>query len=197
MAYNDSSGAKAPDRKPRPPAGPGKLANRQDMSRVTIAGQPAQGVYSEGNLQYGDRTRIEQGLAAAPIPQGAHPAATGSHAAPSGTPTPAGGAALSFEDLLTRPSRYPDEPITAGLAIGAGPGPEALSGPTMEEPSRLRRLLASVNDPALSPDLRARGAFYAFLESVQQPVAPTIDFLPDEIIDEEDILPPFDERLFQ
>jgi hypothetical protein len=35
---------------------------------------------------------------------------------------------------LFAPSQRPDEPITSGIALGAGPGPEALgAGPVVEE----------------------------------------------------------------
>lgn len=35
--------------------------------------------------------------------------------------------APSFDDMMTRPTRYPDEPVTAGLPVGAGVGPEVLN----------------------------------------------------------------------
>lgn len=46
--------------------------------------------------------------------------------------------------MLTRPSDRPDEPITAGLAVGPGPGPEMLGStrrnPTAETFQRLSQL---------------------------------------------------------
>lgn len=53
------------------------------------------------------------------------------------------------------PSAYPDEPVTAGLPSGAGPGPEALpmnvTQPNSEVVNRLRALILA--DPT-NPDLR-------------------------------------------
>lgn len=56
--------------------------------------------------------------------------------------------------MLTAPTQRPDEPITAGLSVGPGPGPEALTGmdPRYEETVRLREkwspyLKTVVNDP--------------------------------------------------
>lgn len=50
----------------------------------------------------------------------------------------------------TDPTMYPDEPVTAGLPIGPGPGPEALVGPP-PAPNQtvmlLRAVLARTDDP--------------------------------------------------
>lgn len=65
------------------------------------------------------------GSTSAPPPPAGAPVAGGNPiaaaiAAAEGTPPPQGG--------LTAPSVRPGEPVTAGLAMGAGPGPEALRG---------------------------------------------------------------------
>lgn len=41
-------------------------------------------------------------------------------------PAPAGGGAPLPHAPFDRPTEFPDEPLTAGIANGAGPGPEAL-----------------------------------------------------------------------
>ena len=44
------------------------------------------------------------------------------------------------QDIVNDPSRTPEEPVTAGLPTGAGPGPEAIpeiSSPPLEDDSHL------------------------------------------------------------
>lgn len=81
--------------------------NRTDLQSPKVAsGQP-----------YGERARQEAAQSAIPLP-GPPPV----RAAP---PSPAPG---SFGPL-TRGTERPDEPLTAGLSIGAGAGPEAVRAP--------------------------------------------------------------------
>lgn len=47
--------------------------------------------------------------------------------APPVSPPPAGGAGVPSLPPITRPTERPSEPLTAGLSVGAGPGPEALN----------------------------------------------------------------------
>jgi hypothetical protein len=121
-------GARAPDGRPRPPAGPGKLSQRSDLS------QPAgtQGVYVESGGPYGQRKQIAQGQAAAPLPaRRTAPIAGGPPraAAPQGaTQAPVPSAAMGLMDILARPTSRPDEPVTAGIPSGPGPG-VVTSGP--------------------------------------------------------------------
>ena len=67
---------------------------------------------------YGDVKARNDQMAALPIPQG------GAVAPPQVSATPAAG--LPEIIPLDAETRYPDQPITAGLRTGAGPGPEAL-----------------------------------------------------------------------
>lgn len=57
---------------------------------------------------------------------------------------------------LTAPTELPDEPITSGLAVGPGAGPESLALPRSEDGSadldRLRSYLPALEAAALSPD---------------------------------------------
>lgn len=58
---------------------------------------------------------------------------------------------------LSDPTQRPDEPITAGLALGDGPGPEVLEGrdPRIEETKKLKRwlpLLTPLADDPEAPD---------------------------------------------
>ena len=86
-------------------SGPGKFSKRTDMNMGSIA-------YGEGV----ETQAIKSGapLARTPDVRGL-PASQVREAAEQGPITP-----------LFAPSTRPDEPITAGIALGAGPGPEIL-----------------------------------------------------------------------
>ena len=112
---------------------PGKAyPNRTDMNQnrqpVTVAsGQP-----------YGARQEQVAAQRALPLP-----------AAPPvpAPPPPAPGALPGGRGPFTRPTEYPDEPLTAGMSIGPGPGPEALAmrGVTVDDQlvAQLRGLYAA------------------------------------------------------
>lgn len=106
-------GYQAP-RNPAPASGPGKLARRTD-------GGPAQKIMTPTGLPYGDAGRISAMEHAAPLAQ-----------SPS-VPTmpvgdPGGGPPQQQSPLagLGDPTTRPDEPVTAGVDIGAGPGSEVM-----------------------------------------------------------------------
>ena len=86
-------------------SGPGKFSKRTDMSMGSIA-------YGEGV----ETAAIKSGapLAKTPDVRGL-PASQVREAAAQTPVTP-----------LFAPTQRPDEPITAGISLGAGPGPEAL-----------------------------------------------------------------------
>lgn len=122
----------------------GAHGNRTDLT----AKQP---VRTATGQQYGEAGRQEQAQRQVPLPQQASPMA---RTAPGAVPwnlsaaertagrtagrsadeinarhaaAIAAGQAFDFNPVgLAAPSGRPDEPITAGLPIGAGPGPEAL-----------------------------------------------------------------------
>lgn len=78
--------------------------------------------------QYGQATQQAQSQAVVPMrpqPAIAHPA-TGQPMPVDENFTPAGQVVP-----LNAPSLNPDQPVTAGIATGAGPGPEALHNPNM------------------------------------------------------------------
>lgn len=114
---------------------PGKnYANRTDMHQpIRVA--PGQ--------EYGQTQALENAQRAVPLPQGQAPGGAA-------TPTPpavAAPPALAGAQDFTRATERPDEPVTAGLASGPGPGPEVLS--TMSQPQldevgqQLRQLYAA------------------------------------------------------
>lgn len=89
-------------------SGPGKFAKRTDLQF-----QPTE--YGQG-VEY-DAQKAGAPLAKTPDVRGA-------------TPTAVREAAATPQDALTplfAPSQRPDEPITTGIAMGAGAGPEVLS----------------------------------------------------------------------
>jgi hypothetical protein len=100
-------------RKVKQQPGPGgAYANRTDM---------AQPVQAPTGLPYGERQALEQAQQEAPVPA---------------TPDPFDrilAAAQQFPmDMgpINRPTERPNEPVTAGLRAGPGPGPEVLGMPT-------------------------------------------------------------------
>jgi hypothetical protein len=103
--------------------------NRADLTRPNVQQVPGQ--------QYGEAAQQRAGMQAIPLPvqQQARtptpPAAGGavsSSAAP-GVPSALPGAPMvGANGPLTRPTERPNEPITHGLPMGPGAGPEALQG---------------------------------------------------------------------
>lgn len=92
---------------PAPVSGPGALSRRTD-------GRVAEG-YS-----YGMNKQINEQAAAAPLAKVAKAVARPMNVAPSQPPI----------TTLTEPTMNPDEPITSGINMGAGPGAEALMLPS-------------------------------------------------------------------
>ena len=92
-------------------SGPGKFAKRTDLQY-----QPTE--YGQG-VEY-DAAKAGAPLAKTPDVRGATPTAV----------REAASAGVTEADALTplfAPSQRPDEPITTGIAVGAGAGPEVLS----------------------------------------------------------------------
>jgi len=112
---------------PRKPAsGPGKFSQRTDGQRGSK--QPIR-TPDVGNseLQYGDRSMLENAQRAAPIPRAQTPAPAGP---PGSTPAPHTGAPIQMPGFVfDTPSARPAEPVTTGLTAGPGAGPEALQAP--------------------------------------------------------------------
>lgn len=113
---------------------PGKAyANRRDLSThqpITVA----------PGGQYGSGVASEEAQKILPLP---------SVTAPSAAPTPqlppvaaggSGGVVAPGDINFEGPTQRPDEPVTAGLPVGPGPGPEALNPPLPQ---------VTPNDPAV------------------------------------------------
>jgi hypothetical protein len=107
-------GYQAP-RNPAPASGPGRLARRTD-------GGPGQKVMTPTGLPYGDAGALEAQQRSAALSQSPSvPTASvgGDGGQPEGGPQITG---------FGEPTQLPDQPVTAGSPMGAGPGPEALRG---------------------------------------------------------------------
>ena len=114
------SGGNHPPRHPAPVSGPGALSQRTDGQPVRVA----------PGGDYGDRQDLQRLQQAAPLATGTPPATSG------GAP----GLDLSQIVGLGEPSTSPDTPVTAGAAIGPGPGSEALGLPTSDKQAEGRAL---------------------------------------------------------
>lgn len=111
---------------------PGKsYGNRQDLNQaVKVAtGEP-----------YGVAQQLENAQRAIPLPNSA---ATPASPAAAPAPVDAGPPALPGQSPFDRPTERPQEPVTAGLPSGPGPGPEILaSAPPDLIGAQLRTLFA-------------------------------------------------------
>jgi hypothetical protein len=122
---------------PAPVSGPGAHSKRTDggVSHQALSAVPDQG-YGEQKAQL-DAQRQAPMAGAAPMPQAA--------------PVPQGGggagASMASDFDFAGPSQRPDEPITHGVDIGPGAGPEALTfQPTTGQPDGyLTNLLGSLS----------------------------------------------------
>lgn len=106
----------------------GKYPNRSDLR----SGPPTQTPQATSNQTYGERGAQLQSQAAMPLSRQAAPVAGSSPA--TSAPASAGGGGPQVIPSLTAPTSRPNEPLTAGLVSGAGPGPEAIrqqSDPTL------------------------------------------------------------------
>jgi hypothetical protein len=102
------------------PSGPGRFSTRTDLPP---------------SKEYGERKQMEE------IIGGAETATTRGIADPKiGRPR----TALAEVTPLLAPSQRPDEPITAGIDLGAGPGPEALMSRSMYAEEPLSQVLAQM-----------------------------------------------------
>jgi hypothetical protein len=145
---NGHGGPRTP-RSPAPVSGPGKLARRTD-------GGAAQSIASLPNAKYGENAEFRGLQQSAPLNAATAPQAPdlggdiGSAPNPVPQPVP-----------VTAGSLRPDEPVTAGVDRGPGPGSEVMALPTPEAPAvgqwrTARDAVASVaSQPGAPPALRA------------------------------------------
>jgi hypothetical protein len=101
------------------PSGPGRFSRRDE--KVQPIREPD---IDNPDLQYGDRSMLTAAQRVARLPSGGQPRQT----PPSTGGEPAPGTQRKLPDFMFEsPSAFPEQPITAGLDMGAGPGSEILS----------------------------------------------------------------------
>ena len=120
--------------KPAPVSGPGALSRRTDGGPSQGARYMRGGAYGEGQEMMGLQQAAP--MAAEPKQRASAPRKV--------APVPI--------TPLTAPTQRPDEPITTGNPLGAGPGPEVLS---MPQPKRLSEVFSQIaaNDPTNETNL--------------------------------------------
>lgn len=99
--------------------------NRTDLAADRAPDQPAQ---AKAGQTYGERGRQEQAMQALPLPDLA--------------------ATVAALPALDAPTARPDEPLTAGLPFGPGPGPISRR-PESGAAALLRAMVAADPDPEL------------------------------------------------
>lgn len=122
-------------RKPAAVSGPGRMSRRTD-------GGPRQKMRELPDAQYGEAKTFRELQQGAPLAQAQTPAAP-SPQGPKRTPIP-----------FNAPTARPDEPVTAGNPLGAGPGPEAmgLAGGGGDNLERFRSMIPILQIQANKPD---------------------------------------------
>jgi hypothetical protein len=92
-------------------------------------------------LEYGQHKQLIDAQHAVALPQ------AGTAPAPTGPPSPPPGGAPVVLGAFDRPTEQPNVPVTAGLPVGPGPGPEALQtvGPAADNVGQQLRALYAQN----------------------------------------------------
>lgn len=109
----DNRGGYQRPRNPAPVSGPGALSRRTDGGPGETPKQAAQ--YLSGQ-NYGDSKELNELATSAPL-----------------------AAAGPMVVALDAPTQRPNEPVTAGVDVGPGPGPEVLGGPRRDRTADLLR----------------------------------------------------------
>lgn len=139
MAGNQNSGGFRPSAPQNNPANVSATGGNGQSGR-----QPAR--YISGGT-YGQGQELMNQQQGAPMAQAQTPTAGRPEFTPSNLPqvTP-----------INAPTERPDEPVTTGIAMGPGAGPEALmlpsAGDTSEDKQRLLSYLPALESAALSPN---------------------------------------------
>lgn len=108
---------------------------------------------------YGARVQQQNAQRLVPMaPPPAMGAPSGGAAGSAAAPSPAAGGSFLAPGMLPpldRPSERPNEPVTAGAALGAGPGNEVLPGGGMMTGGAMSQLLSKAAVASGSSSLRA------------------------------------------
>jgi hypothetical protein len=134
MAGNQNSGGMRP------------TAPQNNPANISATGGNGQSGRDYTGFAYGENQALSQQQAGAPMAK---------------APSPTSAAPLMASNLpqvtpLNAPSERPDEPVTTGIAMGPGAGPEALTlpgtGDTSEDKQRLLSYLPALEVAAQSPN---------------------------------------------
>ena len=115
-------------------SGVGKGARRTDLDRAAKIQREAKVQNAVGGT-YGERKKLQKLVTDAPIP-----------------PTPLGTPPIPTVGIF-EPTQRPNEPITAGVDVGPGPGSEALMTP-VDAPDQLSTFVRAMYMANPSPQLR-------------------------------------------
>ena len=126
-------------------SGVGKNSKRIDLDKARKVQRQAKIQNAPGGA-YGQRAELTELASGAPMPQGQQPAAV-----PQMAPRQQISQIPSVG--IFEPTQRPDEPITAGLATGEGPGPEVLQTP-VTAPDQLAVLARAMFAANPTPQLR-------------------------------------------
>lgn len=127
--------------------------------RKTLSGEDAQNIKSVPGQRYGEGQDQQALQRAMPAPDMQQPVSAAPAAPPVFSAMPQAGPALAPDPMqvqqylqtskpnLLAGSRNPDQPVTAGLSSGPGPGPEVLARNTTPMRRYLERLSADTGNP--------------------------------------------------
>ena len=138
--------------------------NRSDLnSQRSLPMRTAPGqTYGARKAQLDAQRLVPMGAPPSGLPQGMASGPSPAPQGPQGPPGQQGGPALGpgqwpapgdAGDLM-RPTERPNEPVTAGAKLGAGPGPESLPAPQVLQGGAMSRLLAQAAQTTGSASLR-------------------------------------------
>lgn len=128
-----------------------KYPNRSDMRTTQPARAATNQTYGEAGSQIAAQQQMPLSTSAAP------PGSSPGMAAPA-----AGGGEPQVIPSLTDPTTRPNEPLTAGLASGPGPGPEALNQ-QVDPLVKAAAVLNQLGDTADAPTTQLRALVNAHL----------------------------------
>ncbi len=140
----EQGGLRRPAR-PAPVSGPGALSRRTDGGPTQGARYMRGGKYGEGQEMMG----LQQAAPMAAAPRASRPAPSPQRRAASSAPLVG----------LTEPTQRPDEPLTAGMPFGPGPGLESLNLPS----NAPRKLSTIFSELAKNDRTGEANAFYQYL----------------------------------
>lgn len=177
------------DKRPKV-AGPGKASRRTDNQPIQVAN-----VQDSEDLQVGDRQKLENAQRIAPLGRTRPP-----RVAPA--PPRGGGSAALPPHVFEGQTSRPEEPITAGLDFGPGPGSEAIAPPPPETDQEIvldflatkfndqaaAQLLSEIRNSRAVPDVPMEQGPIASTSPVEAPEPEPIELdVPEEEVPEEEI----------